>query len=90
MQSQITPPDISVHAKFEENRSKTTQESGNKALTDARQDGEIFRGYNITPRHFFVWWGIKMRRIIYKCSVEYTDTVLFSEYLNAIEASLYE
>ena len=36
LQSQTTPPDIHVHAKFEDNRSKTTQVRAerNEALTD--------------------------------------------------------
>ena len=46
-------PDINVHAKFEENWSKTTQESGrtSNGWTD-RWTVKIFRGYNIIPATF--------------------------------------
>ena len=50
-------PDINVHAKTEENRSKTTQVRVRKRSTDGRTDGRTlkrFGGYNIIPRHFFV------------------------------------
>ena len=37
-------------------------ESGKEALTDGRTDTQNFKilgGYNIIPRHFFVWRGTK-------------------------------
>ena len=50
-----SPPNINVHAKFEENRSKSTQVRVQKRSADRwtadRQTRKIFGGYNITPRH---------------------------------------
>ena len=49
-------PDINVHAKFEENRSKNTQVRVRKQSADGRmtdtQTFKIFGGYNIIPHHF--------------------------------------
>ena len=39
-------PDINVHAKFEENRSKTTQEAPTDRRTDGRMDGQTDRHSN--------------------------------------------
>ena len=48
-------PDINVHAKFEENRSKTTQVRVRKRSGDGRTDTQtfkIFGGYDTISRHF--------------------------------------
>ena len=46
-------PDINVHAKFEENRSKPTQVRDRKGSSDGRTL-KRFGGYNIIPRTFCV------------------------------------